>query len=60
MHYVTCSDEKSEMGSCCVPHGRHFVSRKEKKEMLEKYKEQLEKELEGVNERITELSKTDK
>ena len=42
---------------CCTPHGRHFISKKEKKEMLAKYKEQLEKELEGVTVKIEEIEK---
>jgi hypothetical protein len=44
---------------CCEPHGafRRFVSSKEEAERLEKYKEQLEKEITGVEERINELKK---
>lgn len=44
---------------CCGPFGfrRHFISSKEKLEMLEKYKEELENELEGVKEHIAKLSK---
>lgn len=49
-------------GECCCeekPFGfhRHFVSSKEKLEMLEKYKEELENELEGVKEHIAKLTK---
>jgi hypothetical protein len=42
---------------CCPPHGmvRRFVSAKEKQECLEQYKEQLEKEIAGVNERIQKM-----
>lgn len=42
---------------CCSPSGfaRRFVSNKEKHECLEQYKEQLEKEIAGVDERIQEL-----
>jgi hypothetical protein len=42
---------------CCSPHGfaRRFVSGKEKQEWLTQYKEQLEKEIAGVNEHIQEL-----
>jgi hypothetical protein len=36
---------------------RHFISSKEEGEKLEKYKEQLEKEIAGVDERIAELKK---
>ncbi len=42
---------------CCSPHGfsRRFVSSKETQECLKHYKEQLEKEIAGVDERIQEL-----
>ena len=55
--------------ACCgigVGHGfahghgmgfRRFISKKEKIEMLEKYREQLEKELEAVNEHIQKMNK---
>ena len=42
---------------CCGPHHRSFMTSGEKQKMLEEYKEQLKKELEGVKERIDELSK---
>ncbi len=44
---------------CCEPTSvaRHFISSKEEEERLEKYKEQLEKEIAGVDERIAELKK---
>jgi hypothetical protein len=44
---------------CCGPElvPRHFVSSKEEAERLEKYKEQLEKEIAGVDERMDELKK---
>ena len=42
--------------SCC--HGaRHFLTREEKIEHLEMYKEWLEKEAQGVKEAIDELKK---
>ena len=47
-------------GCGCMSHGpyfRHFMSSKEVQEHLESYKEHLEKELAGVEERIEELSK---
>jgi hypothetical protein len=45
-------------GECCGPMVfRHFHSKKEKLEMLEKYKEQLEGELEGLKEEIERLGK---
>jgi hypothetical protein len=46
-----------EMFGFCSPHHRRFISKSEIKEMLAKYKEQLLKEIEGVDERINELSK---
>jgi hypothetical protein len=54
-----CSTEEncSEVSGCCLPHHRRFISKAELKEMLEKYKEQLRKEIEGVDERISKLSK---
>jgi len=44
-------------GCGCVPstHFRHFMSSKEKREMLEKYRDQLKNEIEGLNECIQEL-----
>ena len=39
---------------CC---GRQFYTKEEKLEWLEGYKEQLEKELQGVTERLAELKK---
>jgi hypothetical protein len=44
---------------CCEPGPvtRRFVSSKEEEERLENYKEQLEKEIAGVDERIAELKK---
>ncbi len=42
---------------CCggTPFSRRFITSKEKRECLEEYKGQLEKELAGVQERIQEL-----
>ena len=53
----------SELGSCtcgccgcgCGPSFRRFFSSKEEQECLETYKDQLKKELAGVEERINEL-----
>jgi hypothetical protein len=47
-------------GCGCMSHGphlRHFTSSKEVQEHLESYKEHLEKELAGVEERIGSLKK---
>jgi hypothetical protein len=43
---------------CCSPHGlvRLFVSSKERLAKLEAYRDELSKELDGVNEHISELS----
>ncbi len=35
-------------------HGRKFITKKERIEQLEKYKEQLKKEIEGIEEYIKE------
>jgi hypothetical protein len=43
-------------GCCCESHFRRFMTSEEKQKMLEEYREQLEKELEGVKERIDELT----
>lgn len=51
------SENYREMAGFCGPHHRRFISKTEIKEMLTKYKEQLLKEIEGVDERINELSK---
>ena len=45
-------------GICsCGCGGRRFVSRKEKIEMLEEYRESLKNELEGVEEELIELQR---
>ncbi len=43
------------MDNCCGSGGRSFLTKEERLEMLEEYKEQLEKEAKGVAERIKEL-----
>ena len=42
-------------GCDCGNSGRGFLTKEEKAELLEEYKENLEKELKGVSERIKEL-----
>lgn len=42
-------------GQSCEP-SRGFLTKKEKIEMLEEYKKNLEHEVQGVSERIKELS----
>ena len=44
-------------GSCCEP--RVFLTKEEKIDMLEEYEESLEKEAQGVTERIKQLKKED-
>lgn len=39
----------------CGPYGRRYLTREEKIERLENYKEWLEKEAEGVKERLEEI-----
>jgi hypothetical protein len=43
-----------ELDCCGIP--RHFITKKEKHEALKKYRDQLQNELKGVEERITDLS----
>ena len=43
-------------GNCCST-GRSFLTKEEKVEMLKEYKEALDKESQGVTERIKELQK---
>lgn len=45
------------MDGCCGSGSRSFLTKEEKVEMLTEYKQNLEKELQGVSERIKELSK---
>jgi len=55
-----CGDEvnmhKAVASHCCC-HGpsRHFITKAERKEALEQYKDQLQKELTGVEEHLQEL-----
>ena len=42
---------------CCCSSGREFLSRKEKVEMLEEYRESLKSELEGVEEELQKLKR---
>ena len=41
----------------CGSGNRNFITKEEKVEMLDEYKETIEKELQGVKERIKELGK---
>ena len=45
------------MGSMCFGplHGRRYLSKAEKIDLLKQYREELENELKGVDERIKEL-----
>lgn len=46
-----------ESACCCIPHSRMFLTKKEKIEHLNKYKEWLENEAKAVDEAITQLRK---
>jgi hypothetical protein len=53
-------EASSASDCCCCEPGhivRRFVSSKEEAERLEAYKKQLQKEIAGVDERISELKK---
>jgi hypothetical protein len=55
-------DAKTSSPTCCCccetsRPTRRFVSSKEEAERLERYKEELEREIAGVNERIDDLKK---
>ncbi len=41
----------------CGPHGRKYLTKEEKIKKLEEYKETLDTEAKGVDERIKELEK---
>ncbi len=43
--------------SCCAPEGRRFLTREEKIELLQDYKQHLDAESKGVGERIAALEK---
>ena len=49
-----CNCEPS-MGCHVQPHGRRFLTKKEKVERMESYAEELKRELAAVEERIKEL-----
>ncbi len=40
---------------CCHGPSRHFITKAERKEALEQYKDQLKKELTGVEEHLQDL-----
>lgn len=54
-----CSSEASThkvvSGCCCGP-SRRFITKEERRETLEKYKDQLKKELTGVEEHLQDLA----
>jgi len=57
--------ETTGKGECCTPHRcchhmavhRHFFSKEEKIEMLERYRDELKKEIDGVEQKLQELKK---
>jgi hypothetical protein len=51
-HHYSTTD--CEFGCCCCP-PRHFVGSRERKERLEKYRDQLKNELEGVEEELKKM-----
>ncbi len=53
-------DKVLSHGTCCCgcgPITRRFMSEREKQERLEKYKEELKNEIDGIEERIQELKR---
>lgn len=48
---------RCEPYACCwySPRHRYFLSKEEEIEMLEKYKEELEKEIRGVEQKLQEM-----
>ena len=49
------ADAGNACGCGCGPSFRRFYSSKERKERLDCYRDELKKELEGVEERLSEL-----
>ena len=43
--------------SCCGPFARRFVTASERREKLESYRDELKKELAGVEERLEDLKR---
>ena len=57
IHGCCCGEEsghKAVASHCCGP-SRRFATKEERRERLEKYKDQLKKELTGVEEHLQEL-----
>jgi len=46
----------STASGCCCGLPRHFMTKAERREALESYRDQLKNELTGVEERLAELS----
>ncbi len=51
-----CGPDK---GCGCFHKARHFFTEEERIQMLENYREQLEKELRGLDQKLQEMQKTD-
>jgi hypothetical protein len=47
-------DDKARAFHSCCHHGRRFFTKEERIQQLEKYREQLQKELQGVEEHLKE------
>ncbi len=57
IHGCCCGDghgHKAVASHCCGP-SRRFITKEERREKLEKYKDQLKKELTGLEEHLQEL-----
>ncbi|MFP4189538.1 MAG: hypothetical protein ACLFNK_02775 [Candidatus Woesearchaeota archaeon] len=52
---MCCGDEQKNTCGCHTIVPRNFLTKEEKIEQLKEYKEELEKELKGVQESIDEL-----
>ncbi len=59
IHGCSCGDDKhghkAVASHCCGP-TRHFISKAERRESLEKYRDQLKKELTGLEEHLQDLA----
>ena len=52
-HHGAPAMHHASLSCCCFP--RHFVSKEEHREHLEKYREQLKKELNGVEQALDKM-----
>lgn len=54
---MCCTNDTKDFSCCKEMKGRRFFSKKERIGMLEKYKKQLQNEIDGINEHIKEIEK---